>query len=126
MLAVVLLRTERYPFSNVGMFSATPPAAPRAPLTRGPAIAFVRGDAATPVSTLREGSALAALYDTGWDYKAGWVMYMMATTHSRALAHADAVARANGYDRAARVRVVHERSTGRVVAIEPWRRERRR
>lgn len=122
-LTVVLLRTEWYPLSNVGMFSAVPRATSTA-TRREPTVAFVSGPRFVPLAPLREGSALAASADTGWDYKAGWVMYMFGTTHSRALRHADALARQNGFEGALRVRVVFDPLTGRDLGVEPLRQSR--
>lgn len=118
-LVAVLLRAEVYPFSNVGMFSAVPPPTDFERLQRAPTVAFEGPDGRVPLALLREGSAAVAEYDTGWDYKAGWVMYMYGTAHSKALGHADALARAHGFTRAVRVRVVFDPRTGEALGLEP-------
>jgi hypothetical protein len=118
----VVFRTELYPFSNVGMFSAVPGAVDaQAPRTE-PSVVFVAGSRIEPIAVLREGSALAATLGTGWDYKTGWTMYMFGTTHSVALRHADAVAKANGFERAARALVTYDPRTGRDLGVQPYRR----
>lgn len=124
-LAAVLLREEIYPFSNVGMFSAVPPPTDFDRPRRAPTIAFEGPAGQVPLSLLREGSSAAATLETGWDYKAGWVMYMYGTAHSKALGHADALARAHGFDRAVRVRAVFDPRTGETLRLDPMGRRRR-
>lgn len=119
-LVVVAFRTEAYPFSNVGMFSAVPAEVDTTTPRSEPSIVFVRGEAIVPVPTLREGSALVARLDSDWDYKTGWVLYMFGASDSHALERADAVARANGYDRAARANVVFDPRSGHVLRVEPY------
>ena len=121
MFVTVAIRTEAYPFSNVGMFS-TVPVAPinTSALRSGGSIVFIRGQEVLPVAPLREGSAVAATLVTDWDYKMGWAMYMFGTSDSHALEEATRVARENGYERAARATVDYEPLTGRVVSIRPY------
>lgn len=118
----VLLRTEYYPFSNVGMFSAVPDTVDTRTPRREPTVAFVTGPRFVPLAPLREGMKLGAQVDTDWDYKAGWVIYMFGTSHSQALSHVSDLARANGFEGALRVRAVYDPRTGRDLGVEPYRR----
>lgn len=120
----VLLRTEYYPFSNVGMFSAVPATVDTQTPRREPTVAFVTGPRFVPLAPLREGMALGAKVETDWDYKAGWVIYMFGTSHSQALSHVSDLARANGFEGAMRVRAVYDPRTGRDLGVEPYRRTR--
>jgi hypothetical protein len=119
--AAVVLRTELFPFSNVGMFSAVParPVDMDEP-RREASVVLVSPAGVQPISVLREGTAFAADFDTGWDYKAGWVMYMFGTADSHALAEATRVARLHGAQRAVRALVRVDPRTGKVLAVEPW------
>ena len=122
-VVVVLFRTEAYPFSNVGMFSAVPQSVDATAPRTEPSVVFVRDSEIVAVAPLREGSSLSATWSTGWDYKTGWLMLMFGTTHSVALQHAADVARRNGFERAARALVHFDPRTGRTLGIEPYRRQ---
>jgi hypothetical protein len=119
---MVFFRSELFPFSNVGMFSAVPPASDRFLPRETESVVFVEGTDVLPVATIREGSPLVAEFATDWDYKTGWTLYMFGASDSRALAFANEAARRNGFDRAARARVIYDPLSGRTLGIEPIRR----
>lgn len=121
-LGVMLFRTEAYPFSSVGMFSAVPDVVDISTPRRVPSLVMVADGRVMPVAALREGSALPSTLETGWDYKAGWVMLMFGTSDSHALGHATEVARQNGFERAERALVVYDPRSGLILAVEPYRR----
>lgn len=121
-LGVMLFRTEAYPFSSVGMFSAVPEVVDITTPRRVPSLVMIADGRAMPVAALREGSALSSTLETGWDYKAGWVMLMFGTSDSHALGHATDIARQNGFERAERALVVYEPRSGLILAVEPYRR----
>jgi hypothetical protein len=113
-LAHVTLRLERFPWSPVAMFSS---AVPYAEDDAYPRMAYLiaREDEIEAVSMLREGSPWFARHDLGFDYKAGWVMHIYATTHSAARDVLVQRVRDEGLPEPVRAHVAYSRATGRLI-----------
>lgn len=122
--AHVALRTENYPFSNVGMFSqAVPERVSRmtyearygvvVPTPRGP----------RPVNFLREASGLWSRYGLDLDAKAGWLLRFYAAKHPRAFEWVRRVFRAEGLPPPRRCKIVFHRGSGRLHRVRCAKRE---
>ncbi len=116
----VALRQEHYPFSNVGMFSsAVPDDLAATPIRSNRKILVLEPTGVQAMSFLLEGNPWFARYDFGFDYKAGWIMHLYATSYSRALAIVTEVLVAQGLPPPRIVQVAWSTQTGELIKREP-------
>jgi hypothetical protein len=115
----VALRQEHYPFSNVGMFSsAVPDDLASTPVRSDRRILVLEPTGVRAMSFLLEGTPWFGRYAFDFDYKAGWIMHLYATSYSRALAIVTEVLTAQGLPPPRILQIAWSTATGELIKRE--------